>query len=94
MFTQNFRRHLDASGLTQRQFAKKAKVSQQMVSKWYTGASYPRMAQLQRMADVFGVEMTSLVNAEDDPLRDEIIQLINSLDTTQLQSVIAFIKRL
>lgn len=93
MFTQNFRQLVDNSIYTQAEIAEKIKVSQQVISQWYTGKNYPRMAQLQRVADFFDVSMASLVG-DTDSLKDEIIERLNGLRKKDLKAVLDFIKGL
>lgn len=62
----NIKRHRQAMGLTQDKLGEKIGVSGKAVSAWELGSKIPRMNSIQRMAEVFGVSKSALV--DDYPL--------------------------
>ncbi|MGI6157240.1 MAG: helix-turn-helix domain-containing protein [Saccharofermentanales bacterium] len=58
--TSNIARYRKACGLTQDQLAERVGVSAQAVSKWENGQSYPDIATLPKLADIFDVSMDDL----------------------------------
>lgn len=62
----NIKRHRQAMGLTQDKLGEKIGVTGKAVSAWELGAKIPRMNSIQRMAEVFGVSKSVLV--DDHPL--------------------------
>lgn len=57
-----------ARGWTQEIFASKMDVRQLQVSRWETGRMRPSGRTLQRMADVFGLELDQLLSSEGSDL--------------------------
>lgn len=53
----NIRQLREANDMTQEELAKKLGVKPPAVSKWERGLSYPRMDNVARMAEIFGVSM-------------------------------------
>lgn len=56
----NIARFRKACGLTQDQLAEKVGISAQAVSKWENGQTYPDIAVLPQLADIFGVSVDDL----------------------------------
>lgn len=48
-------------GYTQEEMAKKLDVSTVSLSKWENGQVSPRMKYIQKMADIFGVDVTDII---------------------------------
>lgn len=55
-----------ANGWTQEQLADKVGVTRATVTQWETGWSQPRMGKVAKLADVFGVSMSEIVNEPHD----------------------------
>ena len=53
----NIRQLREANDMTQEDLAKKLGVKPPAVSKWERGLAYPRMDNVARMAEIFGVSM-------------------------------------
>lgn len=53
----NIRQLREANDMTQEELAKKLGVKPPAVSKWERGLAYPRMDNVARMAEIFGVSM-------------------------------------
>jgi len=53
-------------GLSQERLAAKAEVSRQTVAQTETGATFPRLETLSKLADVLGVDMRDLLGLEQD----------------------------
>ena len=95
------------NGWTQEQLAKKINVSRATVTQWETGWSQPRMGAIQRLAGVFGVSISKIVDDisyavvsfDEDKieLRDDERNLIRSyrmLDSTNKMAVIQLVSTL
>lgn len=66
-FGENLKRLQDEAGLTNEQLARQADVQLRAVSRWRNTTdddSFPRVDQLIRLADVFGVPLDQLVGRE------------------------------
>lgn len=61
VFVENFNYHLAKSGLMKKDIAKKLNISQGTVTDWCKLRAYPRMDKVQRLAEIFGIEMSDLV---------------------------------
>ena len=59
----------EEKGLTQKELADLMQVSFQTISKWETGANYPDITHIPKLADIFGVSAGVLLGME--PLRKE-----------------------
>ena len=53
-------------GWTQPQLADKLSVSKQTISNWETGLKVPRMGAIQKMADLFNVNVSEIVSDQMD----------------------------
>ena len=62
---ENIRRLRLARNLTQRVLAHHLRVSEQAVSKWETGLSFPDITLLPNIADYFAVSMDALFGREE-----------------------------
>ena len=58
----------EKQGLSQVELAKKIGVTDKAVSSWETGAKTPRMGNIQKMADVFGVEKSEIIGNKVTPM--------------------------
>lgn len=61
VFAENFAYYLSRSGLSKKEIAAKLKVGQSTVTDWSKARTYPRMDKVQKLAEIFGVEMSDLV---------------------------------
>ena len=59
----------EEKGYTQKELADLMQVSFQTISKWETGANYPDITHIPKLADIFGVSAGVLLGME--PLRKE-----------------------
>jgi len=57
-------------GMTQKELAEKCNVSDKAVSKWERGEGCPDVTVLPKLAEVFGVEVESIMNGEVPPSQD------------------------
>lgn len=61
VFVENFNHYLAKSGLMKKDIARKLNISQGTVTDWCKLRAYPRMDKIQRLAEIFGIEMSDLV---------------------------------
>jgi transcriptional regulator with XRE-family HTH domain len=61
VFANNLHYYLEKSGLTKKEVAQKIGVSQSTVTDWSKLRAYPRMDRIEKLAEVFGTEMSDLV---------------------------------
>lgn len=66
IFSNNLRRLIDVSGKTQKEVADAIGVSQQIMNVWVRGKAIPRMGEIQRLADYFGVEKSDLIDEKPE----------------------------
>jgi transcriptional regulator with XRE-family HTH domain len=60
IFVKNLRYLMEKKGITQADICRELNVSSATVSDWCTGKKYPRVAAMQRLADLFGVRFSTL----------------------------------
>lgn len=82
-------------GWTQEQLADKMGVSKQSVSNWETGFKVPRMGELQKLSDIFKVNIGYITDGEvkfpNFELR--IATIINKLDDSHKDKVLSYAER-
>ena len=61
VFAENFNYYLKQNGLMKKDIADMLKVGQSTVTDWSKARVYPRMDKVQRLAEIFGIEMSDLV---------------------------------
>lgn len=61
VFAENFQYYLARSDYNKKDIAQKIGVSQSTITDWCKHRTYPRMDRIQKIAQVFGVEMYDLV---------------------------------
>lgn len=62
VFASNLNYYLDLNGMTQVEAAEKIGVSQQRFNTWAQGKAYPRMDMIQKLADLFGIQKSNLID--------------------------------
>lgn len=60
IFVKNLRYLMEKKDITQADICRELDVSSATVSDWCTGKKYPRVAAMQRLADLFGVRFSTL----------------------------------
>lgn len=69
ILSKNLKRLIKSKGIDQRILADYLGISEMSVSYWVNGAKYPRMSNIQKMADYFGVKKSDLIeDKESDQL--------------------------
>lgn len=76
ILSENLQRLMKSKGVDQRMLANYLGVSEMSVSNWATGSKYPRINNIQMIADYFGVMKSDLI--EDKSKSDEALYLSNS----------------
>ncbi len=61
VFSANLTYYIEKSQLTQKEVAKRIKVTESSITDWVTKRHYPRLDKIQLLAEVLGVQMTDLV---------------------------------
>src|SRR5690625_3238660 len=61
IFARNLKRLLDSRGIDQKRLSEHLELSEMAVSHWVNGTKYPRMTNIQRIADYFGVKKSELI---------------------------------
>lgn len=61
IFAENFNYYLDKSGNLKKDVAKKIGVSACTISDWVKCRTYPRMDKIEKLADLWGINMSDLV---------------------------------
>ena len=64
IFTDNFYKYMKLSGKTQKEVANALGVSAPTVHDWLKGKKMPKMHNVQKLADLFGVKLSDLVEAK------------------------------
>ena len=87
ILSENLQRLMKSKGVDQRMLANYLGVSEMSVSNWATGSKYPRINNIQMIADYFGVMKSDLI--EDKSKSDESLYLSNSQYTYYPTSISA-----
>lgn len=66
VLSRNLRRLINSKGVDQKILADYLGISEMSVSNWVNGVKYPRMGNVQKMADYFGVMKSDLIEDRDD----------------------------
>ena len=66
-FMRNLRNLSDRAVLSQTDIAKQLGVSSSTVSDWFNGHKIPRMDKIQQLADLFGCELSDLLEDKPEP---------------------------
>lgn len=77
-------------GLTQEDLANKLGFSKQTVSNWETGLKTPRMGAIQKMADLFNVSKSFIIEGVEEPPSTSIEKIYNQLSSPRQQKVYNF----
>lgn len=63
IFGENLEKYLNKSGLDQRDLALKMDVSDATISNWINGKKFPRLDKIQKLADLFSINKSDLIEA-------------------------------
>lgn len=66
ILSKNLRKLIDSKGIDQRILADHLGISEMSVSNWVSGSKYPRIGNIQRMADYFGVLKSDLIEDKEN----------------------------
>ncbi|HAP5650544.1 TPA: helix-turn-helix domain-containing protein [Enterococcus faecalis] len=77
-------------GLTQEDLANKLGFSKQTVSNWETGLKTPRMGAIQKIADLFNVSKSFIIEGIDESKNSSIEKIYNQLESRRQQKVYDF----
>lgn len=88
IFTDSFYKYMKLSGKTQKEVANALGVSAPTVHDWLKGKKMPKMHNVQKLADLFGVKLSDLVEAKvtkeaqknNDIMTDIIVRLRTDKD--------------
>ena len=89
IFSNNLKRLVANSNLSQREIAKRIKVSQQTFNTWMQGIAIPRMSKIQLLADFFAIEKSDLIEEKSNIVSENrdisimVDDLMNNLNSTQ-----------
>ena len=92
-FQENLTTYMEIYDYTQQDLASKLGVSRQIVSDWMSGKKYPRIDKMQNIADVFNVDMNSLMfnqtltEAEPDG-ETELLKIFRNLNEEGQESLL------
>src|SRR5699024_521395 len=66
IFSKNLKKLIEKRGIDQRILADYLGISEMSVSNWVNGNKYPRIGNIQKMADYFGVKKSDLIEDKSD----------------------------
>lgn len=78
ILSQNIKEKRKALALTQYQLAEMLNVEDKYISRLETGTSTPSFALLEKLSNIFSVELSELFLNEDYAAKEELIETINS----------------
>ena len=105
VFSRNLRKYIADSGKTQKELADIVGVSAPTFNEWVSGKKFPRIDKIQKLADLFGILKSDLIeekekSATDDGLTEnqrKLIDFAEQLSDDQaekvlrlMQSILAF----
>lgn len=61
VFSENLEYYLNKHNMQKKELAQKLRVGQSTVTDWSKARAYPRMDKVQKIAEIFGIEMSDLV---------------------------------
>lgn len=98
----NIKKYRESMGMSQAQLGNHLGVSRACISQWENTNTLPRMTSLQKMASLFGCEVSDLFSTEenvdkrDATIRDymdaELLRSFHELTETQREAVLFFIR--
>ena len=98
IFSNNLRRHLDSSGRSQKEVADIIGVSTGTFCDWVNKRSIPRMDKVQKLAEVFGITKSDLLD-EWNPEKDEelaadqkVLELFHKVPKEKREFVLSLIQ--
>lgn len=77
-------------GLTQEDLANKLGFSKQTISNWETGLKTPRMGAIQKIADLFNVSKSFIIEGIDECQNSSIEKIYNQLELPRQQKIYDF----
>src|SRR5690625_492613 len=77
VFSKNLRRLIDSRGIDQKDLADYLNISEMSVSNWVNGVKYPRMTNIQKIADYFGVLKSDLIEDKSESIIKETTSQYN-----------------
>ena len=83
---ENIKKYRQQKDMTQTQLASVFNVSEQAVSRWENGNTYPDISLLPAIADYFGIsidELMGMENYKDERETDKLIALVSDTATTK-----------
>ncbi|EMF0041874.1 helix-turn-helix domain-containing protein [Enterococcus hirae] len=80
-------------GLTQEDLANKLGFSKQTISNWETGLKTPRMGAIQKIADLFNVSKSFIIEGVEEAPSASIEKIYNQLSPPRQQKVYNFAKQ-
>src|SRR5690625_5029499 len=66
IMSRNLRKLIETKGIDQRILADYLGISEMAVSNWVNGVKYPRMGNVQKMADYFGVRKSDIIEDKEN----------------------------
>lgn len=67
-------------GLTQEELAEKIGVSKSSISQWENGMKEPRMGMIQKVADLFGVTKSYIIENETQEYDPDALEILDMLE--------------
>lgn len=98
---ENIKKLREAHHLSQAEFAKLLGVSDKAVSTWENGTRIPRMGVIQKMADLYGLQKTDIIEDKqplttkgEELLNESLIEKLRQLTPEEQAKVDAFVQGL
>ena len=71
VFSRNLRKYIADSGKTQKELADIVGVSAPTFNEWVSGKKFPRIDKIQKLADLFGILKSDLIEEKEKPVTDD-----------------------
>ena len=89
--TKNIIYYRKKAGMTQMEVANLLSYSDKAISKWERGLGLPDITVLAQLADLYGVTISELCEADHDgekPIKEVVLMKVNTLETFNLLSLV------
>lgn len=79
-FIRNLKKYMELNDYNQNELANKMGVTKSVISSWITGKRFPKMASIQKLADIFGIEKSNLIESNHAPIDPDLKDILQNAE--------------